>query len=100
MPLYGSDTNFFQDRFAALDTSVTVSSARDELIRGVRALLDRPMTPAASATDAAVVIGTAEEIRRVLPSAAVPTLTRVRIEATPDKDEFALVDYIEIVPRS
>jgi len=61
---------------AVLDTSLVVSSARDELIRGVRSLLDRPMAPTTASGGAAIVIGTADQVRRALPSASVPTLTK------------------------
>ncbi len=60
---------------AALDPSPTVSSARDELVRGIRALLDQTVVPAATPKDAALLVGTADDVRRALPSARVPPLT-------------------------
>src|SRR5262245_53346102 len=61
---------------AALDTSAVVSSARDELIRGVRSMLDRGLTTTSTPADAAIVIGTVDEVRRALPSTALPALTK------------------------
>ena len=60
----------------ALDTSVVVASARDELTRGARAMLDREIATTSTARDAAIVIGTAVQVRRALPSAPVPALTQ------------------------
>jgi alpha-glucuronidase len=61
----------------ALDDGLVVRSARDELLRGVAAMLDRRL-PASSgrAADAGIVLGTRARVVQALPRAAVPELTR------------------------
>src|SRR5947209_2618144 len=51
---------------ATLDDSVLAASARDELIRGMRSLLGRQITTTNTPADAAIVLGTIAELRRVL----------------------------------
>src|SRR4051794_40518871 len=58
---------------AVLDTSAVVTSARDELVRGIRSLLDRNLAVATTQTGAAIVLGTRDQIRRALPAARIPT---------------------------
>src|SRR4029078_10152456 len=53
-----------------------VSSARDEVRRGVRAMLDRELATASVPGEAALVIGTADQVRRAFPSTAIPPMTR------------------------
>ena len=59
----------------ALDSSPTVISARDEVVRGLRGLLDRQIPVATSVAGAAIVIGTTDDVRRAVPGARMPVLT-------------------------
>ena len=61
----------------ALDDSLVVRTARDELLRGVASMLDRRLTASSGrAAGAGIVLGTRERVTQALPSAAVPELTR------------------------
>ena len=61
---------------AALDSSVVVASARDEVIRGIRSMLDRAITTTTVPADASIVLGTVDEVRRALPTAPIPALSK------------------------
>src|SRR5215475_3528000 len=58
----------------ALDDSSVVATARDELIRGLSSMLDRPFSPATRVADARLILGTAEAVRRVIPKVLIPEL--------------------------
>ena len=61
----------------ALDDSLVVRTARDELLRGVASMLGRRLPVSSGrATDAGIVLGTRARVRQALPRAAVPELTR------------------------
>ncbi len=60
---------------AALDETPVVTAARDEIIRGIRSMLGRTVDMS-SAGRASIVLGTAEQVRRIFPSATIPTLTK------------------------
>src|SRR5262245_44097954 len=53
---------------------LVLRTAREEIVRGVGSMLDRRMNPAPQVPDgaAAIVLGTAADVRRVLPDAGVP----------------------------
>src|SRR5262249_10000250 len=57
---------------------LVLRTAREEIVRGVGSMLDRRMNPAPQVPDgaAAIVLGTAADVRRVLPDAGVPTDVR------------------------
>src|SRR5690349_11515161 len=57
-----------------LDDSTVVVPARDELRRGLSAMLDRPVSRATRVADAHLILGTAGAVRRVTPKAAIPEL--------------------------
>ena len=59
---------------ATLGQSAVLSTARDELIRGVQSMLDRQLAVAARAGDARIILGTVEGIRRASPRRAIPEL--------------------------
>jgi len=68
--------DFVAGSIAALDSSAVVSSARDELIRGIRSMLDRTLTTTTTPADGAIVLGTVDEVRRALPAAVIPALDK------------------------
>jgi alpha-glucuronidase len=59
---------------AVLGSSPVLTSARDELSRGLSTMLDRGFSPTARIGDARLVMGTAGDVRRALPGAAIPEL--------------------------
>jgi alpha-glucuronidase len=59
----------------SVDDSVVIASARNELRRGLSSLLGRDFGETPDISKASVVLGTADTIRRRLPSVSVPQLT-------------------------
>jgi alpha-glucuronidase len=59
---------------AVLGDSPVLAAARDEIVRGVQSMLDRPLTVTSRAGDARIVLGTIEAVRKALPRVAVPEL--------------------------
>jgi alpha-glucuronidase len=57
-----------------LGDSPVLAMARDELARGIQAMLNRQLPVAGRAGDARIVLGTVDTVRRVLPRVAVPEL--------------------------
>jgi alpha-glucuronidase len=62
------------ETIVAIGDGRVVQTARDEIVRGVGSMLDRRVTPAPRIQDgaAAIVLGTAGDLRRAVPDAAVP----------------------------
>ena len=58
----------------SIGDGLVVRTARDEIVRGVNAMLERPLTTASRipADAPAIVLGLAGEVRRALPAAGVP----------------------------
>src|SRR5262249_34824694 len=64
---------------ATFGQSPVLSTARDELVRGLTSMLDRPFvapsfSSASRIDDARIILGTVEGIRRASPPAAIPEL--------------------------
>jgi len=59
---------------AVLGESTVLTTARDELVRGIQLMLDRQLAVTGRAGGARIVLGTVESVRRVLPRVAVPEL--------------------------
>jgi alpha-glucuronidase len=59
---------------AVLGNSPVLTSAREELSRGLSQMLERAFSPTNRVDDARLVLGTAEAVRRVTPKAAIPQL--------------------------
>src|SRR5512138_2356071 len=58
----------------ALGDSPVLSSALEELVRGVTSMLDRRLETTPRISDARIVLGTADAVRRALPKVAIPEL--------------------------
>jgi alpha-glucuronidase len=63
------------DTLVSIGDALVVRTARDEIVRGVGSMLDRRLIPASRIPDgaAAIVLGTAGDLRQVLPEAGVPS---------------------------
>src|SRR5215831_4572197 len=59
---------------ATLGDSPVLSTARDELVRGVQSMLGRRLSVAGRSGDARIVLGTADNLGRALPRIAIPSL--------------------------
>jgi len=59
---------------AALNDSPAVSTARDELVRGVRSMLDRQVSTTSRVADARIVIGRLESVGQALRQVSIPEL--------------------------